>query len=94
MVLQGMYLKMKLKIYNMKKQNIILIALGLLGVGYYFYYLKNRKSNSTNNVNATGTPAPSTPFSSLTAMEINNKSVPNEDIYKVKFSLGKIPNTI
>jgi flagellar basal body-associated protein FliL len=77
----------------MKKQNIILIALGLLGVGYYFYW-KNKKSNSTSSVDATGTPAPSTPFSSLTAMEINNKAVPVDDIYKVRFSLGKIPNTI
>ena len=78
----------------MKKQNIILIALGLLGVGYYFYYLKKKKSNSTNSVDATGTPAPATPFSPLNAISVNSKTIPVEDSYKVKFSLGKIPNTI
>jgi flagellar basal body-associated protein FliL len=78
----------------MKKENIILIALGLLGVGY-FIYLKSKKNNPSSNVDATGTPAPSTPYQPLNSISVNAKTnPPAEDIYKVKFSLGKIPNTI
>ena len=78
----------------MKKENIILIALGLLGVGFYIY-LKNKKGGAMDSVDATGTPAPSTPYQPLNTISLNAKTIPpQEDVYKVKFSLGKIPNTI
>jgi flagellar basal body-associated protein FliL len=74
----------------MKKENLLLFA--LIGVGLYF--LLKKKSQTTDVVNATGSPAPATPFTPLDAIAVNSKSIPAEDIFKVKFALGKIPNTI
>lgn len=78
----------------MKKQNIFLIALGILGVGYYIY-LKSKKDKTNQLLDAKGSPAPLTPYTPLdqTSTSLINNSQQG-DIFKVKFSLGKIPNTI